>query len=156
MATVIRSHEFLLKGMATWRQLLSRKLTPLSTGFSQKAKGGLGAPGFLDSYKNAGVMSMFQVAANTDQWIEFTGGPFDGHWQPHHSALNRLPSDVVWLVTEDAFRQLDRPRWMKSSSGGDLTSAALYELDVSSGLPNYRYAGSIGPRSFSDAIRNLN
>lgn len=98
---------------------------------------------------------MLQNAANTNHWIEFVGGPFDGHRQPYQSNFARLADDVVWFVTEDAFRQLDRPRPIKPLPSGVLTSAALYEPDVSAEPPNYQYIGSVGPRMLTEAIRNL-
>ncbi|KLU06721.1 hypothetical protein RISK_001285 [Rhodopirellula islandica] len=37
-----------------------------------------------------------------------------------------------------------------------MTSVALYILNTTSEHPNYLYAGSLGPRAFSDVIANLN
>lgn len=64
-------------------------------------------------------------------------------------------NDVVWLVTEDAFQQLDRPRSIKTSLNGVLTSAALCELDVCAEPLSYRHIGTVGPRMVSEAIRSL-
>lgn len=99
---------------------------------------------------------MFPAAANTDRWIEFVGGPFDGHRQPFRSTICDLARDVFWLVTDDAFRELHGPRWVNPQPIRGLTSVAMYELDDAREFPNYRYLGSIGASIFSDAIRNLN
>lgn len=135
--------------------MLRESLTRLSTDWSQCLELGADLPGFRGSYKNAGIMSMYHVADNTEHWIEFIGGPFDGHWQRCHWPVKRLPADIVWLVCEDAFRQIDWPRQKTPSLGGALSSAALYELDDSAAMPTYRHAGSISAHSFGDAIRNV-
>lgn len=99
---------------------------------------------------------MFPAAANTDRWIEFVGGPFDGHRQRYRLTICELARDVFWLVTDDTFRQLDHPRWVNSLPIGGLTSVAMYELDDACKLPNYRYVGSIDSSIFRDVIRDLN
>ena len=98
---------------------------------------------------------MLNFAANAEQWIEFTGGPFDGHLQRYHSTPQRLPTEVVWLVSAEAFRQIARSPPRTSSFSGTLSSAALYELDIASALPKYRYAGSISAQSLRIAIHKL-
>ena len=98
---------------------------------------------------------MLQAATEAEQWIEFVGGPFDGYQQPLQLPTEQLATDVVWLVTEDAFRQLDLAQSVKSEPGGVLKSVALYALDLASELLKYRYAGSIGPKAFSDAMHDF-
>lgn len=100
-------------------------------------------------------MLILKILPTTANWIEFIGGPFDGYRQPAQSTKRQLASDIVWLVTKEALGQLNRRRRM-SSRGGVLTSVALYTLDDSSESQRYLYAGSIGPRTFSDAIDRLN
>ncbi len=98
---------------------------------------------------------MVPAAANTDRWIEFVGGPFDGHRQPSHSTISELSRDVFWLVTDDAFRELHGSGWVNPDPTRRLTSVAMYELDDACKFPSYRYVGSIGANSFNDVIRDL-
>ncbi|WDQ16769.1 hypothetical protein [Rhodopirellula sp. P2] len=101
-------------------------------------------------------MSILQVGDDTDPWIQFVGGPFDGHRQHHRSTTEPLAADVVWLVTPDSLRQIDHLESIHPALGNPLTSVALYILNTTSEHPNYMYAGSLGPRAFSDVIANLN
>ena len=96
---------------------------------------------------------MFRIAPKAEERIEFVGGPFDGHWHSYFSAVARLPADVVWLVSINAFRKLEHPGGMMLSPGNVLSSAALYELDVTATMLKYRHAGSISAQGFGDTIR---
>ena len=100
-------------------------------------------------------MPMIRVATNVEKWIEFVGGPFDGHWHSYVSAVNRLPAEVLWLVSNDTFRELDRTGRRIASLGGALSSAAFYELDATATLPKYRHAGSISAQSFDSTVDKL-
>ena len=87
--------------------------------------------------------------------IEFIGGPFDGYLQHRSSSPERLPGDVVWLVSSDSFCQINVPHLLEPSSGGTLTSVALYGLDTSSEHPRYRHVGSISTTCLQTLLRNL-
>ena len=87
--------------------------------------------------------------------IEFIGGPFDGYLQRYSSSRERLPVDVVWLVTSDAFFQIHFPHQVEPSCSGTLTSVALYGLDTSSESPCYRHVGSVSTTCLQDLFKNL-
>ena len=87
--------------------------------------------------------------------IEFIGGPFDGFLQRRSSSRERLPGDVVWLVSSDSFCQINVPHPLEPSSGRTLTSVALYGLDTSSEHPRYRHVGSISTTCLQTLLRNL-
>jgi hypothetical protein len=87
--------------------------------------------------------------------IEFIGGPFDGYLQRCSSSRERLPGDVVWLVSSDSFCQVNFPHPLEPSSGGTLTSVALYGLDTSSEPPCYRHVGSVSTTCLQTLLRNL-
>ena len=87
--------------------------------------------------------------------IEFIGGPFDGYLQRCSSSLERLPGDVVWLVSSDSFCQINVPHLLEPSSGGTLTSVALYGWDTSSEHPRYRHVGSVSTSCLQTLLRNL-
>ena len=82
--------------------------------------------------------------------IEFIGGPFDGLKELCVTQPIQLRTDVVWLVCEDAFRQLDgkdhRP-------GGSITSVALYELEIWNFACRYRFVGAISPKEVTHCLR---
>ena len=97
-----------------------------------------------------------QASKNSNQsTIEFSGGPFDGYMQPCSSSPERLPGDVVWLVSCDAFRQINFPHQVEPSLGEKLTSVALYGLDTSSEPPRYRHVGSISMTCLQRLLQNL-
>ena len=39
--------------------------------------------------------------------IEFIGGPYDGHKEVCRTQTVHLPTDLAWIVCEDAFRMLE-------------------------------------------------
>lgn len=96
---------------------------------------------------------MLRVSDNAGPWIEFRGGPFDGHHQL--STKGSFAAEILCFITRDTFRQLNRIEDRKSPNGGALTSVALYELDAVSDPPTYRHAGSIGGQSFGDVIAGM-
>lgn len=100
---------------------------------------------------------MCPIAANVEREIEFVGGPFDGHWHRHHLPDDRLPQEVVWLVSDDAFRQIGcwAPTQMSWPTLGSLSSVVLYKLDCFEALPKYRYAGAISAENFDAAISGI-
>ncbi|MDA8745791.1 hypothetical protein N9N28_14255 [Rubripirellula amarantea] len=98
---------------------------------------------------------MLPIADNSDQWIEFIGGPFDGYRQQYLSTKKPLAPDVVWLVTNASLRQRGHGDCIKPTVENSLTSVALYALDDGSPLANYRYAGTIGPRAFTNVMAEL-
>ena len=81
--------------------------------------------------------------------VEFTGGPFDGHEQLWFASPTRLPTEVVWLVCEDAFRLLDgqcrRPT-------GAFTSVALYELEKANSAYRYRFVRALPVNDLIDSL----
>ena len=87
--------------------------------------------------------------------IEFVGGPFDGYLQRCSPSRERLPRDVVWLVSSDALRQIGKPPCVEQTFGGTLTSIALYGLDTSSETSRYRHVGSISATSLQRLLQNL-
>lgn len=87
--------------------------------------------------------------------IEFVGGPFDGHLQRCSSSPERIPVDVVWLVSSDALRQSRFSHQAELTFGGTLTSVALYGLDNSSEPPRYRHVGSISVTCLQMLLHNL-
>jgi hypothetical protein len=84
------------------------------------------------------------------EFIEFIGGPYDGHKEPCFTWPTRLPANVVWLVCDDAFRLLDgkdhRP-------GGSIASVAIYELEVGNGACRYRFVGAISVSELTHFVR---
>ena len=58
--------------------------------------------------------------------VEFIGGPFDGHRQACSANPGKLPFELIRLVCDDAFDQLDGATRVRS---GTFTSVALYELE---------------------------
>ncbi len=87
--------------------------------------------------------------------IEFIGGPFDGYLQCFSSSWERLPSDIVWLVSSNSFCQINFPDPLEPSSGGTLTSVAMYGLDTLSAPPRYRHVGSVSTTCLQTLLRNL-
>jgi hypothetical protein len=58
--------------------------------------------------------------------IEFIGGPYDGHAETYHTCARRLPREVTWLVSVDAFRLLHGDGHdMNTDPRRSLTSVAL-------------------------------
>lgn len=92
---------------------------------------------------------------NNNSTIDFVGGPFDGYLQRCSPSRERLPSDVVWLVSSDALRQIRMPHRVEQTFGGTLTSAALYGLDTSLAPSRYRHVGSISATSLQRLLQNL-
>jgi hypothetical protein len=90
-----------------------------------------------------------------DSTIEYIGGPFDGHLQNYIFPSSRLPCDVVWLVTSDAFQQINTHCQAVRSVGGRLTSAAVYELDTVSEPSVYRHVGSISANCFRTLLQKF-
>ncbi len=87
--------------------------------------------------------------------VEFIGGPFDGYLQPCPSSQKRMPGDVVWLVSSNAFRQIKCVNQVAPTLGGKLTSVALYGLDTSSKPPRYRHEDSISVSCLQGLLQNL-
>ena len=84
--------------------------------------------------------------------IEFTGGPYDGHEQAWLALPTRLPTEVVWLVCEDAFRLLDGETRRPT---GVFTSVALYELEIAGGAYRYRFTRALPVNALTDSLSGL-
>jgi hypothetical protein len=77
--------------------------------------------------------------------VELIGGPFDGHHQACLLTSGELPSHVIRLVCDDAFRQLDEATQPKQ-----LNSQALRATDlIYSLVPNATYSRSPSPSTNS-------
>ena len=81
--------------------------------------------------------------------VEFVGGPYDGHKATGFTRVAQLPTDLSWLVCEDAFRLLDGAR---SRRRGSVSSIAIYGLVFDHGTPRYRYTGAVPIEVLSDLI----
>ncbi len=84
--------------------------------------------------------------------IEFTGGPYDGHEQSWFALPTRLPTEVVWLVCEDAFRLLNGETRRPT---GVFTSVALYELEIADGAYRYRFIRALPVNDLIDSLSGL-
>ncbi len=87
--------------------------------------------------------------------IEFIGGPFDGFEKLYPMSAEQLPLDVIWLVSESAFQQLDLNCRSEPARQAKLTSIAVYELNATGPALQYHHAGSISAKWFTDAIRKI-
>lgn len=81
--------------------------------------------------------------------IEFIGGPYDGHKELCRTQIVHLPTDLVWIVCEDAFRMLDGK---DSHPGGSITSVAIYELEAGKDARRYRFTRSISLDELMDSM----
>ena len=84
--------------------------------------------------------------------VEFTGGPYDGHEQSWFASPSRLPTEVVWLVCEDAFRLLAGETRRPT---GAFTSVALYELEIADGAYRYRFIRALPVNHLTDSLSVL-
>lgn len=81
--------------------------------------------------------------------VEFVGGPYDGHKATGFTRVAQLPTDLVWLVCEDAYRTLDGVRGRPC---GWMSSFAIYKLVYDRGTPRYRFARAVPIDVLSDLI----
>lgn len=70
--------------------------------------------------------------------VEFIGGPYDGH----RDILGhcRPAETLAWLVCRDVFRLF---AGKEGQGRGTITSVAIYELEVTDGLFQYRFMHAI-------------
>ena len=80
--------------------------------------------------------------------VEFIGGPYDGHKEPLGSGPPT--EELAWIVCEDVFRLL---AGKDSRERGNITSVAIYELEVDDGLFHYRFIGAISFKELADSLR---
>ena len=80
--------------------------------------------------------------------IEVIGGPYDGHKGPLGSG--RPAEQLAWIVCEDAFRLL---AGKDCRERGNITSIAIYELEVDDGVFHYRFIGAISFKELADSLR---
>jgi hypothetical protein len=86
--------------------------------------------------------------------IEFIGGPYDGHTETYHTCARRLPSEVTWLVSADAFRLLHGDGHdTNTDPRRSLTSVALYSRETANETFRYRFVGTIAIEQLTNSIR---
>lgn len=84
--------------------------------------------------------------------VEFLGGPYDGQKVPRFTRPTHLPAELLWFVCEDVFRLLDGK---DARSNGQITSAALYELELGSGAARYRFVNAISIAELTASLRDI-
>ena len=84
--------------------------------------------------------------------VEFIGGPFDGHHQACLVTSGELPSHVIRLVCDDAFRQLEETTQVQARI---FTSVAFYGLDRQPDSKRYLFTKSISFTEFNVLLRHM-
>jgi hypothetical protein len=80
----------------------------------------------------------------------FIGGPIDGFLQKSEQKQDLLPTSSIWLVCDDTFRILHGE---KTKQRSQLTSVAVYELNVSDRGSRYCFVGTVSRGDFATILR---
>lgn len=101
---------------------------------------------------------MLRVVSKDRGQVDFIGGPFDGHSQCREVPAGKLPINIVWLVCNDAFEQLNLEVTSANikADHASLTSVALYRLDSTGKTEVYRFAGSLSACNFGAMLSGQN